>query len=68
MKKYRRIFLKKNIRFDDGTLTVYYKGHSSGMIGVLDIMPVFALGGSATAIVIALISMCIYNKKKKEYN
>lgn len=61
-------FFEKNIRFDDGTLTVYYKGHSSGMIGVLDIMPVFALGGSATAIVIALISMCIYNKKKKEYN
>lgn len=61
-------FFEKNIRFDDGTLTVYYKGHSSGMIGVLDIMPVFALGGSATAIVIALISLCIYNKKKKEYN
>ena len=61
-------FFEKNIRFDDGTLTVYYKGHSSGMIGVLDIMPVFALGGSATAIVIAIISMCIYNKKKKEYN
>ena len=61
-------FFEKNIRFDDGTLTVYYKGHSSGMIGVLDIMPVFVLGGSGTAIVIVLISLCIYNKKKKEYN
>lgn len=61
-------FFEKNIRFDDGTLTVYYKGHSSGMIGVLDIMPVFVLGGSGTAIVIVLISLCIYNKKRKEYN
>ena len=56
------------IRFDDSTLTVLYEKHSAGLSGALDIMSVFVLGGSGTAIVIALISMCIYNKKKKEYN
>ena len=58
----------KNIRFDDNSLTVLYEKHSTGLSGALDIMSVFVLGGSGTAIVIVLISLCIYNKKKKEYN
>ena len=61
-------FFDENIRFEDETYTVFYKGHSDGVIQALDIMPVFVLGGSSTAVVIALVSLCIYNKRKKEYN
>ena len=61
-------YFNKNISFDDGTLTVFYEGNSSGLLGALDIMPVFILGGSGTALVIVLVSLCIYKKKKKEYN
>ena len=58
--------MQRNIVFDDETLSVSYQLHNDSLFNsVCDILPVFIIVGSCSFIIVFIISIVIYLKKKK---
>ena len=57
--------LHKNVTFDDETLTIRYKSDTNYLHLAFDILPVFIIIGSCICIIIFVISVVIYFRKKK---
>ena len=60
--------LTSKITFDDETLTVSNKGYTHTMSQVLDILPVFVIIGACVCIVVFILSVAVYYKKKNKVN
>lgn len=60
--------LNSKITFDDETLTVSYKGYTHTMSQVLDILPVYVIIGACVCIVVFILSVVVYYKKKNKIN
>lgn len=58
--------LHKNITFDDETLTICYKSDTNYLHLAFDILPVFITIGSCVCIVVFVVSVVMYYRKKKK--
>lgn len=60
---------QRNLNFDDETLSISYQLQNESIFSsVYDILPVFIIIGSFTFIIVFIVSVAIYFKKKKSFN
>lgn len=60
---------QRNIIFDDETLSISYQLQNDNIFSsVGDILPIFIIIGSCAFIIVFIVSVAIYFKKKKSLN